>query len=111
MRNVERILIIEDEVEIAELEKDYLELSGFEVDLETNGRSGCSKALAGEYDLLILDLMLPDMDGFDICKAVRGKKNIPIIMVSAKKSDTFKYLRSIRIPEIFSQSMIIDKVE
>ena len=77
MRNVERILIIEDEVEIAELEKDYLELSGFEVDLESNGKSGCSRALAGDYDLLILDLMLPDMDGFDICKAVRGKKNIP----------------------------------
>ena len=90
MVNVERILIIEDEVEIAELEKDYLELSGFEVDLESNGKSGCSRALAGDYDLLILDLMLPDMDGFDICKAVRGKKNIPIIMVSAKKSDIDK---------------------
>ena len=90
MRNVERILIIEDEVEIAELEKDYLELSGFEVDLESNGKEGCSKALAGDYDLLILDLMLPDMDGFDICKAVRNKKNIPIIMVSAKKSDIDK---------------------
>ena len=87
---MERILIIEDEVEIAELEKDYLELSGFDVDLESNGKSGCSRALAGDYDLLILDLMLPDMDGFDICKAVRGKKNIPIIMVSAKKSDIDK---------------------
>ena len=57
MINVERILIIEDEVEIAELEKDYLELSGFEVDLENNGKVGCSKAMAGDYDLLILDLI------------------------------------------------------
>ena len=80
-----KILIVEDEEAIADLEKDYLELSGFEVEIENNGRSGLEKAILGEYDLIILDLMLPDVDGFEICKEVREKKNTPIIMVSAKK--------------------------
>lgn len=85
-----RILIIEDEESIAELEKDYLELAGFEVFCEKDGRKGLKKALEEEYNLLILDLMLPGIGGFDICKAVREKKNIPIIMVSAKKDDIDK---------------------
>lgn len=70
---------------IAELEKDYLELSGFEVDVETAGDTGAAKAISGEYNLIILDLMLPNMDGFEICKRIREVKNIPVIMVSAKK--------------------------
>lgn len=85
-----KILIVEDEEAIADLEKDYLELSGFEVEIENNGRGGLEKALLGEYDLIILDLMLPDVDGFEICKEVREKKNTPIIMVSAKKDDIDK---------------------
>ena len=85
-----KILIVEDEEAIADLEKDYLELSGFEVEIENNGRSGLEKAILGEYDLIILDLMLPDVDGFEICKEVREKKNTPIIMVSAKKDDIDK---------------------
>lgn len=85
-----RILIIEDEVTIAELEKDYLELSGFVVEVETAGNIGLKKALAGEFDLIILDLMLPVMDGFEICKKIRLEKNIPIIMVSAKREDIDK---------------------
>lgn len=85
-----RILIIEDEVAIAELEKDYLELSGFEVEIETLGDTGEERALKEEFDLIILDLMLPNVDGFEICKAVRAVKNIPIIMVSAKKDDIDK---------------------
>lgn len=85
-----RILLIEDEMSIAELEKDYLELSGFEVDIETDGKKGLKKALAGAYDLYILDVMLPGIDGFEICKKIREKKNKPIIMVSAKKGDTDK---------------------
>lgn len=85
-----KILIIEDEIEIADLEKDYLELSGFEVDIANDGSKGLAMALTEEYDLVILDLMLPGMDGFEVCKAVREKKDIPIIMVSAKKDDIDK---------------------
>ena len=85
-----KILIIEDEEAIADLEKDYLELSGFDVEIATRGDVGLEKALKEEYDLIILDLMLPEVDGFDICRQVREEKNIPIIMVSAKKDDIDK---------------------
>ena len=85
-----RILIVEDEESIAELEKDYLELSGFEVEIENNGRVGLERALQEEFDLFILDLMLPGVDGFEICKKIRESKNTPIIMVSAKKDDIDK---------------------
>ena len=85
-----RILIVEDEESIAELEKDYLELSGFEVEIENDGESGLKRALEEEFDLFILDLMLPGVDGFEICKRIRENKNTPIIMVSAKKDDIDK---------------------
>ncbi len=85
-----RILIIEDEEAIADLEKDYLELSDFQVQIEHNGDEGLEAALAGDFDLIILDLMLPGMDGFEVCKKIRRKKNIPILMVSAKKDDIDK---------------------
>ena len=85
-----KILIVEDEVAIAELEKDYLELSGFEVEVEHDGMTGLARALAEEFDLFILDLMLPGIDGFEICKQIREKKNTPILMVSAKKEDIDK---------------------
>ena len=85
-----KILIIEDEEAIADLEKDYLELSGFEVEIENRGDVGLKKALEGEYDLFILDLMLPEVDGFEICKKIREIKNTPILMVSAKKDDIDK---------------------
>ncbi|MDE6749975.1 MAG: response regulator transcription factor [Lachnospiraceae bacterium] len=85
-----RILIIEDEEAIADLEKDYLELSDFEVIIENTGDAGLAKALSEEFDLIILDLMLPGMDGFEVCKNIREEKNIPIIMVSAKKDDIDK---------------------
>ena len=85
-----RILIIEDEQSIAELEKDYLTLSDFEVDIESNGKKGLEKAMAEDYDLIILDLMLPGMDGFEICRIIREEKNTPVIMVSAKKDDIDK---------------------
>lgn len=87
---MKKILIIEDEESIAELEKDYLELSGFEVEIDNDGESGLMKALQGEYDLFVLDLMLPGVDGFEICRKVREVKNTPIIMVSAKKEDIDK---------------------
>ena len=87
---MKKILIIEDEISIAELEKDYLELSNFEVEIEEKGRKGLERALEEDFDLFILDLMLPDMDGFDICREIRDKKNVPILMVSAKKEDIDK---------------------
>ncbi|MBO5247085.1 MAG: response regulator transcription factor [Eubacterium sp.] len=87
---MKKILIIEDEAAIAELEKDYLELSNFSVEIEENGKLGLKRALEGDYDLFILDLMLPDMDGFDICREIRNEKNVPILMVSAKKDDIDK---------------------
>ncbi len=85
-----KILIVEDEESIADLEKDYLELSGFEVEIQNNGDDGLRDALEKDFDLLILDLMLPGTDGFEICKKVREVKNMPIIMVSAKKDDIDK---------------------
>ncbi len=85
-----RILIIEDEKEIADLEKDYLELSEFQVEIENAGDSGLEKALAEDFDLIVLDLMLPGMDGFEVCRRIREEKNIPILMVSAKKDDIDK---------------------
>ena len=85
-----KILIIEDEVAIAELERDYLELSGFEVEIENNGDTGLKRALEEEFDMYILDLMLPGTDGFEICRRIREVKNTPILMVSAKKDDIDK---------------------
>lgn len=85
-----KILIIEDEVTIAELEKDYLELSGFEVEIESDGQKGLLKALAESFDMYILDLMLPGIDGFEICRQIREAKNTPILMVSARKDDIDK---------------------
>ena len=85
-----KILIVEDEEAIADMEKDYLELSGFDVEIENDGISGLERALSEEFDMYILDLMLPGTDGFEICKKIREKKNTPILMVSAKKDDIDK---------------------
>lgn len=85
-----KILIVEDEVSIAELEKDYLELSGFEVEIENDGNDGLKRALEEDFDLVLLDLMLPGVDGFEICRRIREVKNTPIIMVSAKREDIDK---------------------
>ena len=85
-----KILIVEDEDEIAELEKDYLEVSDYEVTIENDGKKGLERAMSDEFALIILDLMLPGMDGYEICKNIRQEKNIPIIMVSAKKDDIDK---------------------
>ncbi len=85
-----RILIVEDEADIANLEKDYLELSGFEVEVCNDGTTGLAKAIAEDFDLYILDLMLPGMDGFELCRQIRERQNTPILMVSAKKDDIDK---------------------
>ena len=85
-----KILIVEDEEAIADLEKDYLELSGFDVEIENDGTSGMERALNEDFDMFILDLMLPGTDGFEICRKIRKKKNTPVLMVSAKKDDIDK---------------------
>ena len=85
-----KVLIVEDEEAIAEIEKDYLKLSGFEVTVKSDGESGLESAMGEDYDICILDVLLPGVDGFEICRQVREKKNIPIIMVSAKKEDIDK---------------------
>lgn len=87
---MKKILIIEDEASIAELERDYLEIHGFEVHLEHSGDRGLEEALSRRHDLIILDLMLPNVDGFEICRRIRSEQNIPILMVSAKKEDIDK---------------------
>ena len=110
-----RILIIEDETSIADLERDYLELSGFEVEIENDGEEGLKRALEEDFNLLILDLMLPGVSGFDICRQVREEKNVPIIMVSAKKDDIDK-IRGLGlgaddyIEKPFSHSVLVARV-
>lgn len=85
-----RILIIEDDREIAEIERDYLELDGMEADISGDGVSGLEKALSGGYDLILLDLMLPGLDGFSVCRRLREKLDIPILMVTARTQDVDK---------------------
>jgi len=87
---LKKILIVEDDLDIGELQQDYLEINGYEVELQTSGKEGLKRALNKDYDLLIIDVMLPEVDGFEICKQVRAVKNIPIIFVSAKKEDIDK---------------------
>lgn len=111
-----RILIVEDELAIAELEKDYLELSGFQVEMEHTGDMGEIRALNEDFDLVILDLMLPNVDGFEICKKIRAAKDIPILMVSAKKDDIDK-IRGLGlgaddyITKPFSPSVLVARVK
>lgn len=84
---MKKVLIIEDEVAIADLEKDYLELGGFDVAIENTGDAGLKRALEENFDIIVLDLMLPGLSGYEICEKIREKKDIPIIMVSAKDKD------------------------
>jgi DNA-binding response OmpR family regulator len=90
MADKKRILIIEDDKVIADVEKDFLELDGFEAIIEHNGKKGKELALAGGFDLILLDLMLPGQDGMSICREIRGKIDIPILMVTAKLEDSEK---------------------
>lgn len=90
MRELKRVLLIEDEVSIAELQRDYLEINDFQVDIQHSGETGLHCALRENYDLIILDIMLPKVNGFEICRQVRAVKDIPILLVSAKKEDIDK---------------------
>ena len=111
-----KILIIEDDADIAAIERDYLELSGYEVAICSDGTAGLNAALAENYDLLLLDLMLPGTDGFTICRAVREKKDIPILMVTALGKDVDK-IRGLGfgaddyIEKPFSPSVLVARVK
>lgn len=85
-----RILIVEDDADIAAIERDYLELGGYSVTIAPDGTVGLDKALSEPFDLLLLDVMLPGVDGFTICKTVRAEKDIPILMVTARGEDVDK---------------------
>lgn len=87
---MKHILLIEDDLAIAELERDYLEADGFEITIEKDGQKGLESALTENYDLLLVDVMLPGKDGFQIVREVRKKKDIPILMISAKREDIDK---------------------
>ena len=87
---MKHILIIEDDTSIAELERDYLEANEITSEIVPNGELGLQKALHQDYDLILLDVMLPGMDGFSICRTVREQKNIPILLVSARREDIDK---------------------
>lgn len=82
-----RILIVEDDISIAEIERDFLSINGFDVELASDGVAGLERARSGEFDLILLDLMLPGLDGLEIAKRVRGEIDIPILMVSAKTEE------------------------
>ena len=111
-----KILIIEDDADIAAIERDYLELSGYEVFVCADGTAGLRTALSEQYDLLLLDLMLPGTDGFTICRAVREKKDIPILMVTALGKDVDK-IRGLGfgaddyIEKPFSPSVLVARVK
>lgn len=113
---MERILIIEDDADIAEIERDYLALSGYSVDIEGNGNDGLYAALNGKYDLILLDLMLPGMDGLEICRRIRNKTKVPILMVTAKITDVDK-IRGLGlgaddyIEKPFSPSVLVARVK
>lgn len=84
------ILVVEDEKNIAELERDYLEANGYTVEIEFDGKNGLDKAIGSDYDLVILDVMLPGIDGFEVCRQIRKHKEGPVLMVSAKKDEIDK---------------------
>ena len=113
---MKKILIIEDNQEIAELEQDFLEANAIESDIETDGIKGPDRALHGTYDLILLDIMLPGMDGFHICKRIRAEKEVPILMVSAKREDIDK-IRGLGfgaddyVEKPFSPSVLVARVK
>ena len=107
------ILIIEDEIAIAEGLVDLCELNGYRVKHVVDGESGLAEALSGQYGLVLLDLMLPGMDGFTVCDKIREKdKSLPIIILSAKNSDDdiingLKFGADDYIPKPFSVPMLL----
>ncbi len=113
---MEKILIIEDDIDIAAIERDYLEIDHFEVEIVTDGKEGLEKALGGGFDLILLDLMLPGIDGFTICRKLRESLDIPILMVTARREDIDK-IRGLGlgaddyIEKPFSPSVLVARVK
>lgn len=113
---MDKILIIEDDVAIAEIERDYLELDGFAVEIAADGTVGLERGLSGEHSLILLDLMLPGMDGFAICRALREQIDVPILMVTARQEDIDK-IRGLGlgaddyIEKPFSPSVLVARVK
>lgn len=113
---MDKILIIEDDVAIAEIERDYLELDGFAVEIAADGNVGLERGLSGEHSLILLDLMLPGMDGFAICRALREQIDVPILMVIARQEDIDK-IRGLGlgaddyIEKPFSPSVLVARVK
>lgn len=87
---MEKILIVEDDRLIAELERDYLEAAGYAVEMEASGKEGLRMALSGDYDLVLLDVMLPELSGFEVCRRLRREKNVALMMVTALRDDVDK---------------------
>jgi DNA-binding response OmpR family regulator len=87
---MKKVLIIEDDLNIAELERDYLQLNGYHAEIDQDGASGLAKALSGKFDIVVVDLMLPNTNGFEIIREIRKKLEIPVIVVSAKDEDIDK---------------------
>jgi DNA-binding response OmpR family regulator len=113
---MKKILIIEDDISIAEIARDFLEINGYEATIISDGAQGLEEALSGKYDLILLDLLLPNMDGLEICKRVRDVVDIPILMVTAKKDDVDK-IRGLGlgaddyIPKPFSLPELVARVK
>jgi len=113
---MKKILIVEDDIAIAEIERDFLQIEGFEVTIATDGKEGYKKALSEPFDLILLDLMLPGMSGYDICKGIRSEVDVPILMVTAKGEDTDK-IRGLGlgaddyIPKPFSPTELVARVK
>lgn len=111
-----KILIVEDDIDISSIEADYLELSNFNVDIESDGLKGYEMALNNNYDLIILDVMLPNMNGFEICRSLREKMNIPILMVTARSNEIdiirgLGYGADDYIEKPFSPSVLVARVK
>ncbi|MGN1443627.1 MAG: response regulator transcription factor [Acutalibacteraceae bacterium] len=111
-----KILIVEDDSDIAEVERDYLELSGYSVDITPNGIDAIESEKKNHYSLILLDLMLPGLDGFSVCKKLREMTDIPILMVTARKEDVDK-IRGLGlgaddyIEKPFSPSVLVARVK
>lgn len=86
----DKILIIEDDLDIAAIERDYLLAADFDAEIAEDGNKGLSLGLSGAYSLILLDLMLPGIDGFALCRRLREKLDIPILMVTARREDMDK---------------------
>ena len=112
----ERILIIEDDQDIAFIEKDYLEMSGYAITIASDGLTGLKEGLSGSYQLVLLDVVLPGMDGFEVCRRLRDKVDIPIMMVTAKREDIDK-IRGLGfgaddyVEKPFSPSVLVARVK